>query len=65
MSATVLLMSAVTREHRQGETVVRALRGVDLAVHAGELVAVMGPSGWGKSTLPHLARLPLATRLAG
>jgi putative ABC transport system ATP-binding protein len=51
MSAPVLLMSGVTREHRQGETVVRALRGVDLAVHAGELVAVMGPSGSGKSTL--------------
>jgi putative ABC transport system ATP-binding protein len=55
MSAPVLLMSGVTREHRQGETVVRALRGVDLAVHAGELVAVMGPSGSGKSTLLHLA----------
>jgi putative ABC transport system ATP-binding protein len=55
VSAPVLLLSAVTREHRQGETVVRALRGVDLAVHAGELVAVMGPSGSGKSTLLHLA----------
>ncbi len=55
MSAPVLLMSGVTREHRPGETVVRALRGVDLAVHASELVAVMGPSGSGKSTLLHLA----------
>jgi putative ABC transport system ATP-binding protein len=55
MSAPVLLLSGVTREHRQGETVVHALRGVDLAVQAGELVAVMGPSGSGKSTLLHLA----------
>jgi putative ABC transport system ATP-binding protein len=55
MSAPVLLLSGVTREHAQGETVVHALRGVDLAVQAGEFVAVMGPSGSGKSTLLHLA----------
>lgn len=55
MSAPVLVLAGVTREHRQGDTVVQALRGVDLAVHAGELVAVMGPSGSGKSTLLHIA----------
>ena len=55
MSAPVLQLSGVTREHQQGEETVHALRGVDLAVHAGELVAVMGPSGSGKSTLLHLA----------
>jgi len=55
MSAPMLRLSGVTREHRQGESVVHALRGVDLAVHAGELVAVMGPSGSGKSTLLHVA----------
>ena len=55
MSAPVLLLSAVTREHVQGDVVVHALRGVDLAVHAGELVAVMGPSGSGQATLLHVA----------
>jgi putative ABC transport system ATP-binding protein len=44
----------VIKSFGAGETEVRAVNGVDLAIQAGEFVAVMGPSGCGKSTLLHL-----------
>ena len=44
----------VTRRYGEGETAVDALRGVSLEVRRGELTAVMGPSGSGKSSLMHI-----------
>jgi len=47
----VIVTRGIERHYDMGGEVVRALRGVDLAVGRNEYVAIMGPSGSGKSTL--------------
>lgn len=47
----VLRVQNVRKRYALGQTPVEVLRGVDLELEAGEVVAVMGPSGVGKSTL--------------
>jgi putative ABC transport system ATP-binding protein len=50
----MIQLDKVSKVYRGGSTEVRALDGVELAVGAGELVAIMGPSGSGKSTMMNI-----------
>src|SRR5512136_524277 len=52
--ASVLRAEGVWRVFETGAERLEILRGVDLEVQRGELVAILGPSGTGKSTLLHV-----------
>ena len=46
----ILELRGASRIHGEGPRAVRALADADLSLRAGEFAAVMGPSGFGKST---------------
>ncbi|WP_053382448.1 ABC transporter ATP-binding protein [Leucobacter celer] len=57
MPTTVLDAVDIQKSYGHGASRFDALKGVSLAVHAGESVAIVGKSGSGKSTLMHILAL--------
>jgi putative ABC transport system ATP-binding protein len=54
---TVLAVEGVTKAYELEGITVKALCGVSMEIHEGEMVSIMGPSGSGKSTLMHIIGL--------
>ncbi|OAG72736.1 lipoprotein releasing system ATP-binding protein [Gluconobacter japonicus] len=54
---TALRLENLTRRFRSGEETLEILSGAEFSLFSGEIVALVAPSGTGKSTLLHLAGL--------
>ena len=54
----------ITKVYELGEVKVHALRGVDLDLHAGELITLLGASGSGKSVSIEWAAVQPSARLS-
>jgi len=54
MSQPLIQLKQITKTYGSGLAAMQALRGVDLDIHSGEFVAIMGHSGSGKSTMMNI-----------
>lgn len=57
MSKAILTLKGISKDYKQGRSIIEVLKSVNLTVHQKEMVAIVGASGSGKSTLLHIAGL--------
>lgn len=55
--AEMLRLENVSRRYKEGEGQLEVFRDLNMSLEAGEIVALVGPSGVGKSSLLHMAGL--------
>jgi lipoprotein-releasing system ATP-binding protein len=53
----ILHLQGIDRHYRQGDATLEILKGAELALRSGQSIALVAPSGTGKSTLLHVAGL--------
>ena len=54
---SIIELRGVTTDYMLGKTVVEAVKGVDIAIEAGDFISIAGPSGSGKSTILNMIGL--------
>lgn len=54
MTEPLIRLRKVRREYPSGDSSIAVLKDIDLTIHAGEMVAIVGASGSGKSTLMNI-----------
>jgi len=54
VAKTLIELKQVLKYYQMGETIVKAVDGIDIKIEEGDFVAIMGPSGSGKSTVMNL-----------
>ena len=47
----MLKLKNITKRYLTGDSEVEALKGIDIEFRKSEFVSILGPSGWGKTTL--------------
>ena len=57
MSKIILTLNGISKDYKQGRSIVEVLKNINLSVNQKEMVAIVGASGSGKSTLLHIAGL--------